>query len=67
MKAELDPSKMLRACNRHKARTLTKLEELGCPDHFLRIMSIGFGYLRSDLVEMAGRPKRQSHRIHETK
>lgn len=60
MKMTIDPADMLRICNRHKARTLGKLEEINCPDGFLEIVRKGFGYLRSDLVDQDIR-SRQSH------
>ncbi|MCF7848562.1 MAG: hypothetical protein K9M45_06910 [Kiritimatiellales bacterium] len=59
MKSLIDDGEVLRLCNRHKARTLTKLEELNCPDGFLEIIRNGFGYLRSDLVELAIKSKRR--------
>ncbi|MDF7801798.1 hypothetical protein P4C99_20130 [Pontiellaceae bacterium B1224] len=55
------PTDALRICNRHKARTLGKLEELNCPEGFLDIVRAGFGYLRSDLVELGTKPKSNSH------
>lgn len=59
LKAFHDSAEMLRICNRHKARTLTKLEEVNCPDGLLDIVRAGFGYLRSDLIETS--TKHQPH------
>lgn len=63
MKVTIDSAEMLRLCNRHKAKSLTKLEGLNCPDGLLDIVRAGFGYLRSDLVSLGieSKPKTNPH------
>ena len=62
MKSQIDPADMLRLCNRHKAKTLTKMEQLSCPEGFLEIARNGFGYLRNDLMTLADQERDGRHR-----
>ena len=53
MKVEIDSSKLLKIMARHKARTLTNLEEIDCPSGYLTIVKNSFDYLKHDLVDLA--------------
>ena len=41
-----------RIVNRHKARLLTSLEDVHCPDVFLQAVRSGIDWMRSDLQAM---------------
>jgi hypothetical protein len=45
-----DPATTSRIINRHMARTLSWLEELGCPEEFKEQVRAGFVWLREDLT-----------------
>jgi hypothetical protein len=53
MEIRMEGAELLRIIDRHKARTLKKLEDINTPEAYLEVFRNGFGYLRNDLIAAA--------------
>ncbi|MFW0778509.1 MAG: hypothetical protein ACN2B6_12410 [Rickettsiales bacterium] len=53
MQVKINGAEMLRIINRHKAKTLSSLEEINCPAGYKALVRDGMDYLRNDLINLA--------------
>lgn len=52
MKSGTERAALLKVINRHKAKALSQLEEIKCPEAYIEVVRRRLDYFRSDLLSL---------------